>query len=62
MIPAQALASTTPVAEGAGHGRPNGRIAPGDSAGMIAVDGNPLADVTALERVDRVLEEKRVAE
>ena len=37
-----------------------GRIAPGYSADMIAVAGDPLADVAALETVDFVMARGRV--
>ena len=39
-----------------------GRIAPGYSADMIAVEGNPLEDVTALEDVDWVMVRGRIAD
>ncbi len=39
-----------------------GRIAPGFSADIIAVDGNPLADVTVLENVDFTMVRGRVIE
>ncbi|MCA0978285.1 amidohydrolase family protein [Qipengyuania flava] len=39
-----------------------GRIAPGYSADMIAVDGNPLEDVTTLEDVDWVMVRGRIAD
>ena len=39
-----------------------GRIAPGMSADIIAVDGDPLADVTVLENVDWVMVRGRVIE
>ncbi|RDC60703.1 Tryptophan 2-monooxygenase [Alteripontixanthobacter maritimus] len=39
-----------------------GRLAPGYSADMIAVEGNPLDDVTVLEDVDWVMLRGRVAE
>jgi imidazolonepropionase-like amidohydrolase len=39
-----------------------GRLAPGFSADIIAVDGNPLADVTVLEEVDFVMVRGRVIE
>ena len=38
-----------------------GRIAPGYSADLIAVSGNPLADVRVLEKVDWVMARGRVA-
>ena len=37
-----------------------GQIAPGFSADMIAVEGNPIADVTVLEQVDWVMVRGRV--
>jgi imidazolonepropionase-like amidohydrolase len=37
-----------------------GRLAPGYSADIIAVDGDPLADVTVLEDVDWVMVRGRV--
>jgi imidazolonepropionase-like amidohydrolase len=39
-----------------------GRLAPGYSADIIAVEGNPLADVTVLEHVDWVMVRGRVIE
>ena len=39
-----------------------GRLAPGYSADIIAVEGNPLADVTVLEQVDWVMVRGRVIE
>ena len=39
-----------------------GRIAPGLSADMIAVSGDPLDDVTALEKVDWVMARGRIAD
>ena len=39
-----------------------GRIAPGMSADMIAVSGDPLADVTVLEKVEWVMVRGRVAD
>ncbi|NVD45743.1 metal-dependent hydrolase family protein [Qipengyuania atrilutea] len=52
----QALASaTTSAAEVLEMENEIGRIAPGFSADMIAVKGNPLADVSVLESVDWVM-------
>ena len=39
-----------------------GRLAPGYSADIIAVDGNPLDDVTVLEKVDFAMVRGRVIE
>ena len=59
----QALASATTVAaEVLGMGEEIGRIKAGYSADIIAVDGNPLADVSVLENVDFVMVRGRVIE
>ena len=39
-----------------------GQIAPGMSADMIAVSGDPLSDVTVLEKVDWVMVRGRIAD
>ncbi|MEL6530246.1 MAG: amidohydrolase family protein [Pseudomonadota bacterium] len=58
-----ALASATTVAaEIIGMENEIGRIAAGFSADIIAVDGNPLSDVTVLEDVDFVMVRGRVIE
>ena len=63
MTPAQALASaTTAAAKLMDLQNEVGRIAPGMSADMIAVTGDPLRDVRALEKVDWVMVRGRVAE
>ena len=56
MSPAEAVASaTTGAARLLGMEREIGRIAPGFSADLIAVGGDPLRDVRALEHVDFVM-------
>jgi imidazolonepropionase-like amidohydrolase len=53
MTPAEAIASaTTGAARLLGLENEIGRIAPGFSADLIAVSGDPLADVRVLERVE----------
>lgn len=59
----QAFASaTTHAARVLGMENQIGRIAPGYSADIIAVEGNPQADVTVLEDVDWVMVRGRVIE
>jgi imidazolonepropionase-like amidohydrolase len=56
MSPAEAIASaTTGAARLLGLEKEVGRIAPGFSADLIAVDGDPLRDVRALEHVAYVM-------
>jgi imidazolonepropionase-like amidohydrolase len=56
MTPLQAIrAATTNAAQVLGREADLGRIAPGHLADMIAIEDNPLADVTALERVAAVI-------
>jgi imidazolonepropionase-like amidohydrolase len=56
MSPAEAIESaTTGAARLLGLEREVGRIAPGYSADLIAVSGDPLRDVRALEHVDYVM-------
>src|SRR3546814_14350908 len=56
MSPAEALASaTTEAAKLIDMETAVGRIAPGYSADIIAVTGNPLEDVRVLEQVDWVM-------
>ncbi|MEO0908052.1 MAG: amidohydrolase family protein [Pseudomonadota bacterium] len=59
----EAFASATSVAaEILGMEDEIGQIAPGFSADMIAVEGNPIADVTVLEQVNWVMVRGRVIE
>ncbi|QKG72096.1 metal-dependent hydrolase family protein [Erythrobacter mangrovi] len=59
----QALASATTVAATVlGMENQIGRLAPGYSADIIAVDGDPTKDVTVLEKVDWVMVRGRVIE
>jgi imidazolonepropionase-like amidohydrolase len=63
MTDREALASaTTGAAKVLGMENHIGRLARGFSADIIAVDGNPLADVTVLEEVDFVMVRGRVIE
>ncbi len=53
--PAESLRAITSVAAGVcGLAHRKGRIAPGYDADVLAVDGDPLADATALQRVRAV--------
>jgi imidazolonepropionase-like amidohydrolase len=63
MTDREVLASaTTGAAKVLGMESQIGRLAPGFSADIIAVDGNPLSDVTVLEEVDFVMVRGRVIE
>jgi imidazolonepropionase-like amidohydrolase len=58
MTPIQAIQSATVnAADLIGHSELFGSISPGKSADIIAVKGDPLADVRALERIDFVMKE-----
>ncbi|AQA00391.1 Xaa-Pro dipeptidase [Sphingopyxis sp. QXT-31] len=54
MTPAEAIKAAT-LDNAAELGRPIGAILPGREADIIAVSGNPLTDVTRLEKVDFVM-------
>lgn len=59
--PAEAIRSLTSVsADSLGLSREIGDIAPGFAADLVAVSGNPLADITALTRVAFVMRGGRV--
>jgi imidazolonepropionase-like amidohydrolase len=59
--PADALTSATSVsAESLGLGKEIGTIAPGFAADLVATDGNPLEDITAVRRVVFVMKGGRV--
>lgn len=61
MTPAQAIrAATTEAASALRLEREVGQVAPGFSADMVAVEGDPLADVTLLEHVSGVMKAGRV--
>ena len=61
MTPAQAIkAATVSAAEALDRSASFGRIAPGMAADIIAVDGDPLADVRQLEDVDFVMKGGKV--
>jgi len=63
LTPREALASATTVAARLLSMEDQiGRIAPGLSADMIAVDGDPLSDVRTLEKVDWVMVRGRIAD
>lgn len=63
MTSREALASATTVAaEVLGMENEIGRLAPGFSADIIAVKGNPLEDATVLENVDWVMVRGKVVE
>jgi imidazolonepropionase-like amidohydrolase len=62
LSPLEAIrAATLNAAEALGRKGELGVIAPGAAADLIAVDGDPTADVTELERVRFVMAGGRVA-
>jgi imidazolonepropionase-like amidohydrolase len=61
MTPMQAIqAATTNAADLLGHSKEVGSIKPGKYADVIAVSGDPLKDVSVLERVDFVMKDGAV--
>jgi len=56
LAPADVIAmATTEAAAVLGVGEVTGRLAPGYDADLIVVDGDPLADITAVGRLRRVI-------
>ncbi|MXO71105.1 Xaa-Pro dipeptidase [Alteraurantiacibacter buctensis] len=60
MTPMQAIQSATISVAELMMAQDVGAIAPGRFADMVAVDEDPLADITALERIDHVMQGGRV--
>jgi len=61
MTPMQAIqAATTNAADLLGHADMLGSIKPGKYADLIAVSGDPLADISVLENVQFVMKEGKV--
>ena len=54
------ISATSAAAEALGLGKVIGSIAPGYQADIIAVEGDPTTDITALQRVRFVMKEGRV--
>ena len=54
------VSATSRWAEAIGLGREIGTIAPGFAADIIALNGNPLNDITALKKVGFVMRGGRV--
>ncbi len=62
LTPLQAIASaTTTAAENFGLAAEIGSLAPGKLADLVAVEGDPLSDIGALQRVDFVMKSGRIA-
>jgi imidazolonepropionase-like amidohydrolase len=47
----EVISATSVSAESLGLGREIGTVAPGFQADLVATDGNPLEDITAVRRV-----------
>jgi len=61
MTPTEALRAATSVAgEILGKGKELGRLAPGASADVVGVDGDPTADIAALRKVEFVMKGGKV--
>jgi imidazolonepropionase-like amidohydrolase len=61
MTPMQAIqAATSNAADLLGHATEVGSIKPGKYADLIAVSGDPLKDISLLERVEFVMKDGKV--
>ena len=61
MTPMQAIqAATSSAADLLGHSKEFGSIKPGKYADIIAVDGDPLQDISLLENVQFVMKDGKV--
>jgi len=61
MTPMQAIqAATSNAADLLGHGNELGSIKAGKFADLIAVNGDPLKDISLLERVEFVMKDGKV--
>ena len=59
--PMEAIVSATSVsAESLGMGHEIGTIAPGYQADLVAIEGNPLTDITAVRQVKFVMKGGKV--
>ena len=56
------LSGTSVAAESLGLGARIGTVAPGFEADLVAVQGNPLDDITAVRRVAFVMKSGRVVQ
>jgi cytosine/adenosine deaminase-related metal-dependent hydrolase len=54
------VSATSMAAESLGMGKAIGTLAPGFDADLVAVDGNPLQDITAVRRVVLVMKGGKV--
>ena len=54
------VSATSMAAESLGMGKTIGAVAPGFEADLVAVEGNPLEDITAVRRVVFVMKGGKV--